>query len=304
MWALLPVQRALPGHDPAPLPPPDRAAPAPRTRSSIPSSSPLSSYTRPSSAALSRLRQCGPAGQLVPMVGITAQRAVQKDALEEQVARIFGGQANAAMQLDRLLGDAAAGGGSERFDRACRLRVDSSSRPAPQQGLCARQPRPHVRHAMLQRLKQCDRAVELLAGLEGINRHRQHRIPRAELVSVITRHLGRLMEEVNKALKGLGFTGNRGQLVVFTGGGAELVGLADFAQQALGKPVRIGKAPHIPGLAETHAKPGFSTLSGLVLYAAADPVDIRAVGPSYQPTIRYAGMGLVVRIWRALREYF
>ena len=131
-----------------------------------------------------------------------------------------------------------------------------------------------------------------------------NRIPRAELVSVITRHLGRLMEEVNKALKGLGFTGNRGQLVVFTGGGAELVGLADFAQQALGKPVRIGKAPHIPGLAETHAKPGFSTLSGLVLYAAADPVDIRAVGPSYQPTIRYAGMGLVVRIWRALREYF
>ncbi len=131
-----------------------------------------------------------------------------------------------------------------------------------------------------------------------------NRIPRAELVSVITQQLGRLMEDINKALKGLGFTGTKGQLVVFTGGGAELTGLADYAQSALGKPVRIGKMPLIKGLAEAHARPGFATLSGLILYAAADPVDIRSIGPSYQPTHRYKGMGLAVRIWRALREYF
>ena len=53
---------------------------------------------------------------------------------------------------------------------------------------------------------------------------------------------------------------------VLTGGGAELAGLADFAQGALGKPVRIGKPQHVKGLAEAHATPGFSTLSGLVLY--------------------------------------
>ncbi len=131
-----------------------------------------------------------------------------------------------------------------------------------------------------------------------------NRIPRAELVSVITQQLGRLMEDINKALKGLGFTGTKGQLVVFTGGGAELTGLADYAQSALGKPVRIGKVPQIKGLAEAHARPGFATLSGLILYAAADPVDIRSIGSSYQPTHRYKGMGLAVRIWRALREYF
>ncbi|PLK26390.1 cell division protein FtsA [Novosphingobium sp. TH158] len=131
-----------------------------------------------------------------------------------------------------------------------------------------------------------------------------NRIPRAELVSVITQQLGRLMEEVNKALKGLGFTGAKGQLVVFTGGGAELTGLADFAQAALGKSVRVAKAPEIRGLADAHAKPGFSTLTGLILYAAADPVDIRAIGPSHQQTHRYSGMGLAVRVWRAIREYF
>ncbi|PKB19578.1 cell division protein FtsA [Novosphingobium kunmingense] len=132
----------------------------------------------------------------------------------------------------------------------------------------------------------------------------KNRVPRAELVSVITAHLGRWMEEVNKALKGLGFTGQRGQLVVLTGGGAELAGLADYAQAALGKPVRIGKPIHIKGLAEAHATPGFSTLAGLVLYAAADPIDIRSLGTRHQETFRYSGVGLVNRVLRAVKEYF
>ena len=131
-----------------------------------------------------------------------------------------------------------------------------------------------------------------------------NRIPRAQLVSVITQQLGKLMEEVNKALKGLGFTGSKGQLVVLTGGGAELTGLADYAQAALGRPVRISKPPVLRGLVDAHSTPGFSSLTGLVLYAAADPVDIRSVGPIYQETHRFKGMGLAVRIWRALKEYF
>lgn len=131
-----------------------------------------------------------------------------------------------------------------------------------------------------------------------------NRIPRAELVSVITGQLGRLMEEIGKALKGLGFSGQRGQQVVFTGGGSELVGLADYAQAALGRPVRIGRPPLLRGLPEAHAKPGFATLAGLVLYAAADPVDIRAVGPGFQPAQRYGGLGLVNRIYRAVLDYF
>lgn len=132
----------------------------------------------------------------------------------------------------------------------------------------------------------------------------KNRIPRAELISVISTQLAAWVEEVNKALKGLGFTGQRGQLVVLTGGGAELAGLADFAQGALGKPVRLGKPQYLKGLAEAHATPGFSTLAGLVLYAAADPIDIRAIGPTYQPIVRYKGFGLVNRLYQAMREYF
>lgn len=132
----------------------------------------------------------------------------------------------------------------------------------------------------------------------------KNRIPRAELVGVITSQLGSLMEEVNKALKALNFGSQRSQQVVFTGGGAELAGLADFAQSALGKPVRVGGVPHLAGMPEAHVKPGFSTLAGLVLYAAADPVDIRTIGSAYQRTIGYHGFGLVQRVFRAVKEYF
>lgn len=132
----------------------------------------------------------------------------------------------------------------------------------------------------------------------------KNRIPRAELIGVITGQLGVLMEEVNKALKAMNFAGQRGKQVVFTGGGAELVGLADYAQAALGKPVRIGRVPHLAGLAEAHVKPGFSTLAGLVLYAADDPVDIRTLGKNHQRTVRYSGVGMVGRVVSAFREYF
>lgn len=131
----------------------------------------------------------------------------------------------------------------------------------------------------------------------------KNRVPRAELISVITGQLDRLVNEISRALKGLGFSGKNGQ-VVLTGGGAELAGIADFAQGALGRPVRIGRPPALRGLPEAHGVPGFSTLAGLILYAAADPVDIRAIRPGYQDTTRLTGLALAQRVFQALKQYF
>ncbi|MDT0508755.1 cell division protein FtsA [Novosphingobium sp. MMS21-SN21R] len=132
----------------------------------------------------------------------------------------------------------------------------------------------------------------------------KNRIPRAELISVITQQLGFFTEEVSKALKSMGFVGQTGQQVVLTGGGAQLPGLADYAQSALGRPVRIGSPPTMLGLPPGHATPSSSTLVGLVLFAAADPVDIRAIGPAYTPTGSYKGTKLLSRLVRAVRDYF
>ena len=130
------------------------------------------------------------------------------------------------------------------------------------------------------------------------------RIPRAELVSIVTGKLSHLTTEIGRALKSMGFSGGNGGTVVLTGGGAELAGLAEFSQGALGMPVRIGRPPQLKGLPEAHATPGFATLAGLCLYAADDPVDIRAIRPGYQSTMRYGGPQVVGRFIRALKEYF
>ncbi len=132
----------------------------------------------------------------------------------------------------------------------------------------------------------------------------QNRIARAELVGVVTERLSYLASEIGKSLKLLGFSGANAGQVVLTGGGAELHGVAEFMQGALGRAVRVGKPPQIAGLPEAHAVPGFATLAGLCLYAADDPVDIRSVRDVSTTVRRFAGAGAVARVFQAVRDYF
>ena len=77
-----------------------------------------------------------------------------------------------------------------------------------------------------------------------------------------------------------------------------------YMQQSLAKPVRTGAAPKMSGLPEAHATPGFASLSGLILYAAADPLDIRTSAGGWQSASRFARMTMPARLMRAIREYF
>lgn len=129
-------------------------------------------------------------------------------------------------------------------------------------------------------------------------------VARAELVSIVTQNLALLTREIGRALKDMGFTGPHGGQIVLTGGGAELAGIADYAQGALGRPCRIGRPLALHGLPEAHATPGFSTLAGLCLYAADDPVDIRTIGQGYQMSSRYGAPRSVSRLLNALKQYF
>jgi len=126
------------------------------------------------------------------------------------------------------------------------------------------------------------------------------RITRAQLISVIRQRLDHLVGEISRELKELGFTGPVGRQVVLTGGGAELKGLADYMQGALGRAVRLGRPRGLNGLPEAHSGTGFATLAGLIHYAASDPLDLRATG-SHQMVTRTAGGGLVKRLMAAFR---
>ena len=130
------------------------------------------------------------------------------------------------------------------------------------------------------------------------------RITRSQLIAVIRQRLDHLMGEIGQSLKELGFTGPVGRQVVLTGGGAELKGIADYAQSALGQTVRVGRPVGLSALPEAHSGPAFAGLAGLVLYAAEEPVDLRSLSPGYQPVHKYAGSAVIGRLMSAIRGNF
>jgi cell division protein FtsA len=116
--------------------------------------------------------------------------------------------------------------------------------------------------------------IEIAPAATSADNAEPRKITRAELVGVICERLNRLMTEVSKALDEMGFHSPVGRQVVLTGGGAELKGIADYAQTALGRAVRIGKPKLLEALPEAHRGPAFATLIGLTQYAAMDRLDL------------------------------
>jgi cell division protein FtsA len=128
------------------------------------------------------------------------------------------------------------------------------------------------------------------------------RITRAQLITVIRQQLDLWMGEIAAALKVLGFAGPVGRQVVLTGGGAELKGIADYAQGVLGRSVRIGRPRGLAGLPEAHSGPAFATLAGLAQYVASNPVDLRSIAIDGAQTVhRTSPTNLLQRLISAVR---
>lgn len=130
------------------------------------------------------------------------------------------------------------------------------------------------------------------------------RITRAQLIGVIRQRLDQMMTEVGNVLKDMGFVGPSGRQVVMTGGGADLKGIADHAQAALGRSVRIGRPQGLSGLPEAHSGPAFATLAGLIHFAAEAPEDLRAMPLGAQDVHKMAGGWFGSRWLAALRQNF
>jgi len=131
------------------------------------------------------------------------------------------------------------------------------------------------------------------------------RITKAALIAVIRQRLELWVGEVGTALKTLGFTGPVGRQVVLTGGGAELKGIADYAQSALGRAVRVGRPRGLAGLPEAHGGPGFAALAGLAHYAASNPVDLRALSAAQLVTTsRTPKRGMFGELLAALKSNY
>ena len=95
-----------------------------------------------------------------------------------------------------------------------------------------------------------------------------------------------------------------GKTVVLTGGGAELKGMADYMQGALGRSVRIGRPRGLSGLPEAHSGSGFATLAGLIHYAASDPIDLRVIMPEPARVGPVLGAGIIKKLMTALQSAY
>ncbi len=93
-------------------------------------------------------------------------------------------------------------------------------------------------------------------------------VPRELLIGVVRPRLEETLELVRDRLDEVGYGSLDAMRVILTGGASQLSGLRDLATQILGKHVRLGGPPPIPGLAQSMRGPAFATCTGLLLYAA------------------------------------
>jgi cell division protein FtsA len=108
--------------------------------------------------------------------------------------------------------------------------------------------------------------------------------------------LGRVLERIERS----GVAEPAGETIVLTGGGSQLRGLADFARDLLGRPVRVGLPEAADGLPAAYCNPAFATAVGLVPIALKPSVRLDGRRAGGTP----AGAGYLKRVGQWLREGF
>jgi cell division protein FtsA len=131
-----------------------------------------------------------------------------------------------------------------------------------------------------------------------------NRVSREELSDVIRTRLGRIFEAVQTSFESMGFVGPAASHVVLTGGASQLAGARDFAQAALQRYVTIGRPGGLRGLPEAMSGPAFSTVAGLVHFAADRPLAVAARSENVTRMKSAQAGGRFARMWRWLEATF
>jgi len=90
-------------------------------------------------------------------------------------------------------------------------------------------------------------------------------IPRSQLMQIIRPRTEEIFKMVKEKLDKLSLARPLGGGVVLTGGGAQLLGVAELASYVFRMPVRIGVPLPVGGLVEEYRNPMYATAVGLVL---------------------------------------
>lgn len=108
-------------------------------------------------------------------------------------------------------------------------------------------------------------------------------VPLLHVCEILQARIEEILEMVAMELKRAGYLDRLAAGLVFTGGTAQLRGLAEFTESRLGLPARIGRPHGYSGLSDLIGTPAYATSIGLVEYALSGRervVETPATGPS------------------------
>ncbi|MCI5060165.1 MAG: cell division protein FtsA [Alphaproteobacteria bacterium] len=100
------------------------------------------------------------------------------------------------------------------------------------------------------------------------DQHATNQITRSLLIGIIQPRLEEILEFIQAQLEKAPLNAPVGRRVVITGGGSQLPGLRDLSQTVLDKQVRLGLPIKLSGLPDAMSGPAFSSVAGLITYAA------------------------------------
>ena len=96
-------------------------------------------------------------------------------------------------------------------------------------------------------------------------------IPRSQILAIIKPRMEEIFKMVKQHLDSLNLSRILGGGVVLTGGGAQLTGVVDLANEIIKLPARLGSpipTPELGGLVGEYRTPAYATAIGLVLEGA------------------------------------
>jgi cell division protein FtsA len=137
--------------------------------------------------------------------------------------------------------------------------------------------------------------------------HARAEAPRSLVRKIIRPRLEETLELVRDRLGAAGVLRAAGPRAVLTGGGSRLEGVADLAEEILGKRVRVARPPRSPGLPDGDDGPEMAAAVGLLRHVLAGPREAVAGPPRAPEELRPRGAeggGAIRRAAGWLRENF
>jgi cell division protein FtsA len=121
---------------------------------------------------------------------------------------------------------------------------------------------------------------------------------KADLYDVVAGRMSELLAQVAERIERSSVADLAAHRIVMTGGGSQLPGLTEFAEEVLARPVRIGRPKPMAGMPDFCSSPQFSTAFGLV-QIALEPLAGMGGGRG-----EGEGAGYLQRVGQWLREGF